>query len=241
MASATSSLTLGPRADLDRCGVPGQRLDHIVVHRFGHVDALDGRAHLAVVVEGAGEDRFGDGGRIGVIEDDGGIVAAQLQRHPLEIRGGRHGDLLAGFDRAGEADLARYRVAGHPGAQLIATADHVEHARRQDVTQQLPHLEGGQRGERRWFQDHGVAGQKCRSDLPEGQGEREVPWRDGGHDTQRAAGHFDERLSVVLDDLGRCLQIGEILTPDGGGEDLDAGIGQRLALLRRQERGQVGG
>ncbi len=62
---------LGAVAHLDGRGLRGQALDHLVVERLGHVDALDGRAHLAVVVEGAGEDGLADHGGIGVVEHDG--------------------------------------------------------------------------------------------------------------------------------------------------------------------------
>ena len=45
---------------------------------------------------------------------------------------------------------------------------------------------------------------------------------------------------VVLDDLRRRLEVGEVLAPDGRGEDLDAGVGQGLALLGGQDRRQLG-
>ena len=163
-ASATSSLTRSycgslligpsftpssvPSPTLMVAGVGGQALDHVVVERLGDVDALDGRAHLAVVHERAGEDGRRDDGGVGVVEHDGGVVAAELERDALEVGRGRHGHLLPRLDRAGEADLARDGMRGHPGAELVAAAHDVDDAGREDVAQELADLERRQRGER---------------------------------------------------------------------------------------------
>ena len=101
----------------------------------------------------------------------------------------------------GEADLARHRVRGHPGTELVAAAHDVDHAGREDVAQQLAHLERDQRRVGRRLQHQGVAGQQRRGDLPEGERQREVPRRDGGHDAERTAGQLDVGGVVVLDDL----------------------------------------
>ncbi len=58
-----------------------------------------------------------------------GIVPAELQGDPLEVGRGRQRHLLARLDGAGEADFPGHRVGGHPGTELVAAADHVEHAR----------------------------------------------------------------------------------------------------------------
>ena len=90
----------------------------------------------------------------------------------------------------------------------------------------------GEGSEGRGLEDHGVAGEKRGGDLPEGQGEWEVPRGDGRHHAERAAHHLDEGVVIVLNDLRRGLEIGEVLAPDGGREDLDVGVRQWLALLR---------
>ena len=85
-----------------------------------------------------------------------------------------------------------------------------------------------------------VAGQQRRGDLPEGQGQREVPRRDGGHDAERPPGQLHVGRVVVLNDLRRHVEVGEVLAPDGRGEDLDPGVAERLALLGGEHRRQLG-
>ena len=79
------------------------------------------------------------GAGVDVVEDDRRVVAAELERDPLEVGRGRGGHLLAGRDRAGEADLAGRRVRRHPLAELVAAGDDVEHAGRQDLVEDLAH------------------------------------------------------------------------------------------------------
>ena len=130
-------------------------------------------------------------------------------------------------------------MSGHPGTELVAAADSVEHAGRHHVAQHLGDLERGEGGERRRLENQSVSGQQRRGDLPEGQRERIVPRGDGGHDADGTAHHLDERLGIVLDHLGRSLEVGEVLAPDGGSEDLDVGFGQGLALFGREDGGEL--
>ena len=61
-----------------------------------------------------------------------------------------------------------------------------------------------------------------------------------GDHAERTPSHLDVGAVVVLDHLGRRLEVGEVLAPDGGGEALDGGVVQRLPLLRRERRRQLG-
>ena len=89
--------------------------------------------------------------------------------------------------------LRGHGVRGHPRAELVAAAHDVEHPGREDVAQQLAHLERGQRRVGRGLEHQRVAGQQRRGDLPEGEGQREVPRRDGRHHAERAPGQLDVR------------------------------------------------
>ena len=75
-----------------------------------HEEALAGRAALAGAQERGGEARLGRRVDVGVVEDDHRAVAAELEQHRLARRALR--DLLAGLDRADEADRVRPRAAG---------------------------------------------------------------------------------------------------------------------------------
>ncbi len=107
-----------------------------------HIEALDGEADLARILECAFEDAGRHLLRVGVIEHDAGVVAAEFQRDPLQgCRRTRH-HLLAGRGRAGEGDLADIRVLGHGVAEIVGVGDDVEHALRQDIRDQFGELQG---------------------------------------------------------------------------------------------------
>ncbi len=144
--------------------------------------------------------------------------------------------MLAGGHRAGEGDLAGRRVRGHPLAELVAAGDDVEHARREDLAEDLAHQQGAAGREGRRLEDHRVAGQQGRGDLPGRQDDREVPGGDGGDDAHRTAHHLGVGRGVVLDDLAGGLQVGEVLQPEAGGQGLDARRGEGLALLGGEDR-----
>src|SRR5450759_4513403 len=104
-------------------------------------------------------------------------------------------------------------------AEVIAPADHVQHSGWDNGTQQLHRLQRGQGSERRWLEHHGVAGQKSRGDLPEGEGQGEVPRGDGRHHAEWTPDHVDQGIGIVLDGLRWSLEVGEVLAPDGSGKD----------------------
>jgi len=76
-------------------------------------------------------------------------------------------DLLAGLDRAREADLARDGVRRHEGAEVVAAAHDVDHAWGEDLLQQLADLQRRQRGVGRGLEHQRVARKQGRCDLPE--------------------------------------------------------------------------
>ena len=60
-----------------------------------HVDPLNGDAHLTTVRKRVREQSVGNVVHHGIIEDDGRVVAAQLEGDTLEIRGNGGCDPLA--------------------------------------------------------------------------------------------------------------------------------------------------
>ena len=200
------------------------------------VDALDRAADLAVVLEGAPEDLGRDCLRVDVRQQDGGIVAAELERDPLQILRRGAGDLLARGDGAGEGDLARHRVARHPRAELVAAGDNVDDTGRDDVAQDLAEQDRVERREGRRLDHHRVAGEQRRRDLPDRENQREVPRSDRRDHAERLAADLHPTGLVVLHDLYRNLQTGGVLKPDRGAHDLFAGLGERFALLSGEQR-----
>src|SRR5919109_242808 len=220
--------------DLDRAGALGERGDDVVVEALRRVDPLDPRADLAAVVEGAPEEAVCERDGVDVVEQDRRVVAAELEGDTLEVGRRRGRDVLAGRDRAGEADLPWDRVRAHPLAELVAAADDVQHAGRKERSKELGEPERRQRRERRRLEDDGVPGAERGRDLPEGEREREVPGRDRRDDAERAPDDLDERVLVVLDDLPGQLELGEVAQPGCARPDLCERLPQRLSLLLRE-------
>jgi hypothetical protein len=85
----------------------GAGVDDPLVHEM----ATHGEADLALVEERAP----GSGARgrfdVGVVEHEVGVVAAELERDPLELPAGGRPDQPAGPRRAGEADHVDPRIA----------------------------------------------------------------------------------------------------------------------------------
>ncbi len=134
-------------AQLDLAGAGGQGFDDLGIDRPLHQQARAGDAGLA----GGGEDaRQGADrglGNIGVVEDDIGRLAAQLEDHRGEVLPGGGGDLTPRAPAAGEADLAQ-AAASHQGlADAQVAGDDVEHALGEArFLDQLGEFQGGGRG-----------------------------------------------------------------------------------------------
>ena len=87
-------------------------------------------ADVALVEEDALDDALDRLVERGVLEDDVGRLAAELERQPAAGAGQRALDLLADRGRAGEGDLVD--VGAHQrGARAAVAGDDVDHARRQ--------------------------------------------------------------------------------------------------------------
>jgi hypothetical protein len=137
----------------------GDLLEKLIADGAIHEQAGTGGADLALSVEDACRRTADRGVEVGIRKDDVRRLAAELEREPLQRRGGAAHDLPPGRRLAGEGDLVDAAVRDdHLAESRSGTRQDVENTRRQ------PHFGGGlrqrQSGERRLarrFDDDGVA------------------------------------------------------------------------------------
>ena len=146
-------------------------------------------------------------------------------------------------ERAGEADTGHVRMRDECLACRRVALDEVEHAVREARPLCRVDEQGrGQGGERGRFEDRGAAGEQGRGDLPDRDGEREVPGRDESDDADGAAEGVGEG-AVLLGGRGDPaeepgLSRGEVEYGAGSGH-LAARLAQQLALLPGDRRGEL--
>jgi ParB family chromosome partitioning protein len=161
----------------------GQQL---VVNRLLDEQTRAGTAHLALVEEDGVDEALAGGVEVGVVEDDHGRLAAELEAELLAGAGDAAAQHAADRRRAGERHLVDVGVVGEVGADGARARDDVEDARRQaglgaDLGEE-------QRREARVagrLDDDGVAHGERRADLPGEQHERKVPRHNLADDAER--------------------------------------------------------
>lgn len=156
-------------------GLLDEELHEAVVERLVDVDALRGDADLAAVEEAADGDARDDLGEVGVLADDGGVVARELEDHLLHRLGAVLQDALAHGQGAREADVVDALVQRHALAEVRAAAQRLEHARGEHGLGQLAELEDRVRREGGWLDYHAVACGQRRHYLYATQYHGEVP------------------------------------------------------------------
>ncbi len=147
---------------------------------------------------------------VGVVEDDGGGLAAELEGDPGDPLAAQRGDPPAGRRRAGEGDLVDPRIAHQQLGHLTVGGHHVEDAGGQpDLLGDLGHQVALARGLRRRLEHHRAPGDEGGGDLVADQGHRAVPRDDGAHhpdglpDEQAEAGLAGLRLALPLEGVGQ--------------------------------------
>jgi hypothetical protein len=101
------------------CFAAGDELLHEgLVELLLHQEARGRDADLPGVAELGARERLGGQVEVGVVEDDGRRVPAQLHRHALHVRAGERGELLAHRRGTGEGHLADDRVRDEVVADL---------------------------------------------------------------------------------------------------------------------------
>ena len=138
---------VGRRADLDRQRPRHELADEAVVDRALHQQARARRAHLAAAGEDADQGAVDGGLEVGVLEDDVGALAAELEADLFHVPGAGPHDGLADLDAAGEGHHVDVGRRGEIVADLPArTGEHLKDALRQaDLGEDPGELQRGER------------------------------------------------------------------------------------------------
>jgi ParB family chromosome partitioning protein len=233
-------------ADRDRRRLGRERVDVRLVQRAGDEVTAGGDAGLALVVPRRPRADHRRLVEVGVVEHDQRVVAAELERHALELGAGDLGDAPADRAGAGEVDHLGAVVGNEPLADLLVAGDDIEHPGRQPgVGQQLGDQQApGQRRLRRRLEDHRVAERQRRGGHAHAEDQREVPRRDHADDADRhALGDAEAAGAVGGEDLadGARGQRGRLVQLVGGAADLVLRLaGDRAGLADDQVGDLVG-
>ena len=120
---------LEPVAEPELLGSLDELRRERVVDALAGDDAARGGAALAGRAEGRPEDPLDGEVEVGVVHDDDGVLAAELEVDVLEVGGAVLGGLDPDLARAGERDQRHVRVLDEALADRLAAAVHdVEHA-----------------------------------------------------------------------------------------------------------------
>jgi len=211
-------------ADPGRARLVRQRLAQRLVDAFVRVNALDGHAHLAAVDEGGEKQLRGHGFWIDVLQDDGRIIATELERDALEGAGSAGHDLLAAGDRSGERNLVDTGMRAHPLPAIIVAGKNIDHAWGKDIAQQLSELERAHRCVGRGLEHHGIAGVERHGQRAGGQIDRCVPRCDHADHAERQVVQFDAALRIIDNQFTLNRDRRDALGLDSGACDLVASL-----------------
>jgi len=165
-----------------------QLRDEALVDALLDEEPRSGAADLALVQPDRVDHPFDRRVEIGIVEDDEGRLAAELQRQALAGAGGRLADFPPDLGRAGEGDLGDARMGDDRLAGAAIAGDDVDHACRQaGLPAHLGKEQRGERGELGGLQNHRIAEGDRRRDLPSEHQEREIPRDDLPADAERLA------------------------------------------------------
>ncbi|MNP08250.1 hypothetical protein D3C76_1003100 [compost metagenome] len=208
----------------------GELVDEGIVDAVLDIQTVGADAGLAVVAVLRDQRPLDSGVQVGVIEDDEGCIAAQFQRHLLDVLGALDHQPAADFGGAGEGQLAHERVTGQLAADFAGTAgDHAEHAfRNAGALGQLGQGQGRVRRLRGRLEYHGAAGGQGRTGLAGDHRRREVPRSDGGGYTDRLLEHHQALVDLVTGDHVAIHALGlfaEPLQKGSGISDFATGLG----------------
>ena len=177
---------LGGEHDLDHVG---QLLLELGADLLVHQDALSAHADLAGEQEGAEGALLGSEVQVGVLPDDGGGLATQLEHDGLEVLAAEAADDAADRRAAGEVDLADGRVLDQ-GAGDLGGVGGVGGQEVDDTVGDAGLLEtagdGPEDGRRelRALEDDSVSGSDGLENRAHAENVRGVPGRNGKDDTE---------------------------------------------------------
>lgn len=211
--------------------------NELVVDAFLNQDTGTSAAALTVVVE---DTEVGPGDsvvNVGIIEDNVGGLATQLEGHLFEVTlGGGLEDSTTNKGGASEGDLVDVHVVRDGGTgHTTETGDDVNHTGGDaSLLDQLGSIETGQRSLLGSLEDNSVTGSDGRTDLPGPHQQGEVPGDDLSADTDGFVASVVQGLRVGVDGLTMDL-VGPatiVAQATGSGSDITLGHGDRLAIVQ---------
>ena len=116
-----------PAAQPDAVRAPRQLIDEAVVDAVLDDQPAAGRADLAAVQERRGQRVVDRGLEVGVGEHDVRALAAELERDPLHVDGGRSHDRLAAREAPGERHEVDVGALGERLPDAVARPEHEVH------------------------------------------------------------------------------------------------------------------
>ena len=173
-----------------------------VVDSVLDVEAIGADAGLAGVAIFRSGRAFDGGVDVGIVENDEGSVAAELERDFLDGAGALRHEQLADFGRAGERKFADDRIGCEFAADFDGRAgDYVEDAfRNAGAFAENSERERGKRRLLRGLDDERAAGSERGTGFARDHGEREIPWSDRGDDADGLLDHDDALVGLMLRD-----------------------------------------
>lgn len=196
---------VGVGAEADGLDAGLEQLDEAVVDGAGGDDALDADAVLAGGLEGAPEDDVDDARQVAVfaaaggLEDDEGVLAAELGDDGREALGGAGGDVVGDGLRADEGDVADSRVRRQVAGGFGPANDRLDELRVVAVGDEgaagnVEEVAAGPGRLLRHLDEDGVAGEERADDGAHEVVEGVVPADERGDDAQRLVVH---RVALV--------------------------------------------
>ena len=224
-------------ADAQRLDAGAQQLGELLGDRLLHQQPRPGAADVALVEEDPVDDAVDGLVERGVVVDDVGRLAAQLQREAAAGAGEAALDLLADVGGAGEGHLVQAAVPDDRRADVTGARQHVEDARRQPgVGGDLGEHQRCERGGLGGLEHDRVAARQRWGDLPRGHQQREVPRDHGADHPERARVRPEACVLQLVGPAG----VVEQVRRRRGHVDV-AGLPDRLAVVEGLQHGQLTG
>lgn len=230
-------------AELVLGGTLLEALDELVVDALLDQQAGTGTAALAVVEEDTKVGPRDGVVNVGIVEDNVGGLAAELEGDLLQVTlGSGLEDHTANQGGTSEGNLVNVHVAGDGGTGgATETGDDVDDTGREaGLDDQLGGVQTRQRGLLGGLDDNGVTGGNGRADLPGPHEQREVPGDDLTADTDGLVAGVGEGLGVGVNGL-----TGDLVGPAtvvaqaaSGSGDVALGHGDGLAVVQSLNSGQ---
>ena len=224
-------------------------LDELLSKRIGDTlfndDPAGGRASLAGQPEAGDGDQFRGQIQIRISQHNGRVLAAHFHLRPRHPRRQLLINLVADGVRAGEREGNDFWVGRQFAPHRAALSDDdVQYAVRQSrLGQRLGQFERHCGRLRCRFDDDGVSRNQRRRHLPCRNGDGKIPRRDQTHDSKRLAPRVEQlQRQIVRNGLAaeRVAQSSKETKNVDGPLDFAGAFGEGLALLARQQFGQLG-